>query len=602
MINNKSFKVRYIGADDENILDRYMSILSSDKNLDFKDNHFIISEESALKIKSELPNEYYSMKEIFEKLPINDVGQFLKLSLFPYQKDVVKFCLQKKNGIIVLPCGSGKSSIGIDIFLDSIKKNIIPENSKGLIVVKSSLKIQWLKEVSKFSDLTAIVLDTYKSVKPSLQAKLRKYKKEMEELLLDAIGNADKICELDAKMAEIEEKIESEFSEMFSDKYQLFIANYETLRDEKVRKRLHKLKLKYVMADEVQYIKNDSTARAKALCEFTDVEMRFGATATPIQKNPLDAYSIAKFVSPGTFKTKSGFSAKYTKQDSFGNVIGSKNEKELNEKLSEFMIVKTKEEVSSQLPKLVVITRYCKLTPKQEERTQEMLDEIAELKEQEKNIFIKHGNNSLPPSVNEELLKIQANILARQTFASEMADTEELLLESDSNLAKAYVTNSKSDKIETLLDLLDEIIESGEKAAIFSRYRRIQPILRREILKRIPDIKIAAINGETSSEDRYTEAYTKFRDTPEYKVLLLSDAAAEGINLSKCKYLIELEPADSYLIQTQRRGRLERADSIHDSVFVYQLIAENSYDEIGLKIVSKKEKYDTQIIKGEVEE
>ena len=183
-----------------------------------------------------------------------------------------------------------------------------------------------------------------------------------------------------------------------------------------------------------------------------------------------------------------------------------------------------------------------------------------------------------------------------------MADTEELLLESDSNLAKAYVTNSKSDKIETLLDLLDEIIESGEKAAIFSRYRRIQPILRREILKRIPDIKIAAINGETSSEDRYTEAYTKFRDTPEYKVLLLSDAAAEGINLSKCKYLIELEPADSYLIQTQRRGRLERADSIHDSVFVYQLIAENSYDEIGLKIVSKKEKYDTQIIKGEVEE
>ena len=167
-----------------------------------------------------------------------------------------------------------KSPIGIDIFLDSIKKNIIPENSKGLIVVKSSLKIQWLKEVSKFSDLTAIVLDTYKSVKPSLQAKLRKYKKEMEELLLDAIGNADKICELDAKMAEIEEKIESEFSEMFSDKYQLFIANYETLRDEKVRKRLHKLKLKYVMADEVQYIKNDSTARAKALCDY-ECEMRF---------------------------------------------------------------------------------------------------------------------------------------------------------------------------------------------------------------------------------------------------------------------------------------------------------------------------------------
>lgn len=602
MIDKKSYKIRFIGTEDENILDKYMSILSSDKNLDFKDKHFIISEESMRRIRNEIPDKFYSIGEAHEELPNEDVGQFLKLGLFPYQKDVVRFCIQKKNGIIVLPCGAGKTPIGIDIFLDSIKKNIIPENSKGLIVVKSSLKVQWLREVSKFSDLTAIVLDTYKSVKPSLHTKLRKYKGEMEELLMDAVGNAELICELDKKMTDTEEKIEEEFSKMFSDKYQLFIANYETLRDEKVRKRLHKLKLKYIMADEVQYIKNDSTARAKALCEFADVEMRFGATATPIQKNPLDAYSISKFVSPETFKSKSVFSAKYTKQDIFGNITGSKNEKELNEKLSDFMIVKTKEEVSSQLPKLVVVTRYCKLTPKQEERTQEMLDEIAELKEQEKNIFIKHGTGTLPPSVNEELLKIQANILARQTFASEMADTEELLLESDSNLAKAYITNSKSDKIETLLDLLDEILESGEKAAIFSRYRRIQPILRREILKRNPDIKIAAINGETSSEDRYEEAYTKFRDTPEYKVLLLSDAAAEGVNLSKCKYLIELEPADSYLIQTQRRGRLERADSIHDSVFVYQLIAENSYDEIGLKIVSKKERYDAQIIKGEVEE
>lgn len=62
-----------------------------------------------------------------------------------------------------------------------------------------------------------------------------------------------------------------------------------------------------------------------------------------------------------------------------------------------------------------------------------------------------------------------------------------------------------------------------------------------------------------------------------------------------------MEPADSYLIQTQRRGRVERADSIHDTVFAYQLIAEESYDEIGLKIIEKKERYDAQIIKGNLE-
>ena len=61
--------------------------------------------------------------------------------------------------------------------------------------------------------------------------------------------------------------------------------------------------------------------------------------------------------------------------------------------------------------------------------------------------------------------------------------------------------------------------------------------------------------------------------------------------------MIEMEPADSYLVQTQRHGRIERASSIHDTAFVYQLIANNSYDEIALKIVNKKEKYHNEIIK-----
>ena len=80
----------------------------------------------------------------------------------------------------------------------------------------------------------------------------------------------------------------------------------------------------------------------------------------------------------------------------------------------------------------------------------------------------------------------------------------------------------------------------------------------------------------------------------------MSSSANEGVNLSACKYLIEMEPADSYLEQTQRRGRIERADSIHDTVYVYQLIAEKSFDEISLKIIDKKERYDAQIIKGEL--
>lgn len=590
------YAVSYTGNYDA--FEEFIKIINGNRNLEYKDKKWLVSPETFKQIQNSIPSNNYFYECISGgESSTSEVKDLLKFPLYPYQKDFVDFCLKTKKGIIVAPCGAGKTACALSLFLNCREHGYISSNAQGLIVVKASLKYQWLSEVSKFSNLKAVILDTYKSVRPSYHTKIRALKKKMEPLLKDAIGNANEIAGVDREITKYQEIIDKEFEANFSSNYDLFIANYETLRDDEVRKRLHKTNLQFIMADEVQAIKSDTSARSKALCEFADVKMRFGATATPIQKNPLDAYGITKFISPTTFKSKSSFSLKFLTFSGFGRISGSKNEKELNKILSEFMVVKTKEEVSSQLPNLVPITRYCKLTPKQIEMTQRLLDEINEFKEQERSLRMKLGASA---DNHEDILKIQANIMARQTFASELADSEELLLESESDMAKRYITNSKSSKIELLLDLLDEIIDSGEKAAIFSKYRKLQPILAKAILNRFTDIKIAYINGEVSAEDRF-DAINKFQEQDDYKVLLLSDAGAEGINLKACKYLIEMEPADSYLIQTQRRGRVERADSIHDTVFAYQLIAEESYDEIGLKIIEKKERYDAQIIKGNLE-
>ena len=149
------------------------------------------------------------------------------------------------------------------------------------------------------------------------------------------------------------------------------------------------------------------------------------------------------------------------------------------------------------------------------------------------------------------------------------------------------------------LEKVSEIIDSGEKVIIFSKFERMQQILTEAIHKKIDkNIKIAYVSGSLSAEKRYEEAYTKFKDNEEYKVLLCSDAGAEGLNMGHCKQLIEYDLAVSYAIQTQRHGRLERADSVHYNVIVYQLIANNSWDEIQERIVEKKEGFDLDIIKS----
>lgn len=541
---------------------------------------------------------YKEIQSAIQSIP--KPGSSLKLPLFPYQEDIVSFCLNKGRALIAAVCGLGKTPCLIAIYADAIKQKKI--TGPGLIVVKASLKVQWKKEVEKFTDLRAVILDTEKAKTSSISAKIRRTQKKIDSLLKEKSHEADvKIAELTAQIETLQKQATTLFRSQFENA-DLYIANYETLNDTAVRKELHRRKIQYMACDEIQYIKNDRAARSKSVCEFSDVKMRFGASATPIQKNPLDAYSIMKFLEPTLFPKKGQFEQRYIRYSGYGIIAGSKNEEELNNKLSNFMIVKTHEDADSCLPSVVPITRYCEMDPKQVRMTEQLLEEIKALKEEEQEILKKYTNPEQGKQ-NERVKIIDANIVARQTFAQELADSEMLLESSDSEMAHNYITGSKSAKLEMLIDLLEEILATGEKVCIFSKYKRMQDILTariREEAKHNPDFNtgIAYINGSLSAEQRYTESHTKFQDSNDYQILIMSDAGAEGISLGKAKYLIEYEPAESYSIQTQRRGRIERADSVHDTVFVYQLIAEKSYDEIALKVIAKKEKYDAAIIKG----
>ena len=61
--------------------------------------------------------------------------------------------------------------------------------------------------------------------------------------------------------------------------------------------------------------------------------------------------------------------------------------------------------------------------------------------------------------------------------------------------------------------------------------------------------------------------------------------------------MIEMDLADSAAKQTQRHGRIQRADSKHSNVFVYQLIVKDSYDHtIGPKSSQKKQGYAGRIL------
>lgn len=571
------FKIIFVGEESDII--NFLNVVVYDKNIHF----------------NYLSNQWEASIDYIDFINNEEIGSTMKLQPYKYQKESIRFVLDNKNALLVLPCGAGKTSSGIGMFLEAHKRDLI--SGKGMIVVKASLKVQWVKEVSKFSDLKAVAIESPSAISSSIKAKINKNKKIIASL--DKVKDIEQLKTLRETNKELNSKIEDRFKEQFEG-YDLFVVNYEALLNDTVKKELHRIKPDFIFADEVHMIGSKDSKRSKALQEFTSV-IKVGATATPITKNPENIFSIFKFINPELFPSWSKFAADYIKWAGRGRIAGVRNQTKLVKEIAPYIMIKSKEEISDQLPKLQVIQRYCSLTNEQYEMNETIMEQLKELKEIDKNI--REGcKTDFEAKNNPELLRLGAQILALQTFSQELANEPRLLAMSDSEFSKKFVVNIKNNpKLDLFMDIFEEIIESGEKVAVFSKFERMQHILTEAINKYDKSIGIAYINGTISSSQRYEEAYTKFRDTPEYKVLLLSNSGAEGINLSQCKYLIEYDLADSYAIQTQRHGRLERADSVHDNVTVYQLIASDSWDEIALKIIEKKENYDIELIKSTID-
>lgn len=484
--------------------------------------------------------------------PWKDIGQGLKYEPYEYQKETVFFGSDKNSALFLLPTGSGKSFIAITLYNELKQSNKV--TTPGIIVVPASLKYQWVKEVSKFSDLIAHSVDT-----PSKAGK--KFDKQFED------------CDL-------------------------LICNYETLKNKAVSEKLKEINCQFIIGDEIQKINNYKSGIHKAICQFNDLEYRYGMTATPITNNPENVFGIFNFLDPNLFKTHGKFATNYIIYKGYGRVAGVKNVEHLKGQIGPYIFMKTVEEISDQLPELIVSPIYCTMSNKTRKINDAIMADLKIAQEAVERIE-KQIPNPKELEKNADYKQWTAKIMAYQTFAQELADDGRLLSISESNMAKEYKTDDlENPKLEILKDLVKNILDAEETVCIFTKYERMQRLLINELQSEFKDIKIAYINGSMTPEERYEQAYTLFQDDPNYKVLILTEAGNAGISLSKCKNLIEYDLADSYANQTQRHGRIKRADSISQISNVYQIILEGSWDEIQLRIINKKQKYDSDIIKN----
>lgn len=518
-------------------------------------------------------NGYWITKETYEQLILAQTA--LKLTPYNYQEEAIQFAVKNLSSLMLLPCGAGKSFVMIAAYAEAVKQKVV--RTPGLIIVKASLKYQWQKEVEKFSHFKPHIIETRSQLCGSELAKLKKAKTAEEKALIEAA-------------------IQAKFTRQF-EQVDLLIANYETLTDDWVRQQLHQMAIQFIAIDEIQFVKNYKAKRSQALAEFKTAKIKIGASATPLQKDYTDAYGIFSILVPTLYKSFSAFAARHIRYGGFGKIIGFKNTDALMLKIKPYLFLKTEEDIASQMPVLMPpIQLWCHLDPKVAEMCATIFEELTVLKEKEKALCASFRSQEEYENSTERQ-QLEGQILALQTFNQELANAPELLTLSDSQMAKRYAIEGKysNPKLDLLVEKASEIIEAGERVVIFSRFERMQPIIADRLTKAFKDLKIAKVHGGLSGEERYYQSKVLFKEDPACQVLLASNAMAEGISLSWCKYLIEYDLAESYAIQTQRHGRIRRADSIHQILYVYQILAHDCWDEIALKIVARKELIDAEL-------
>lgn len=441
-----------------------------------------------------------------------------------YQKDGYKWLRTleawKFGGILADDMGLGKTLQMIAVLLAAKK-----EGKKGisLIVCPSSLVYNWGAEFEKFA--------------PELKVSI-------------VTGNQEE------RQTRIDEWQESDVLVTSYDLLKRDIALYEDME------------FLYEIIDEAQYIKNHTTAAAKAV-KVIHSQVRYALTGTPIENRLSELWSIFDYLMPGFL-----YSYEVFRRELETPIVKNNDEKamkRLQKMVGPFILRRLKENVLKDLPEKLEEYRYVSLG----ERQQQIYDgQVVHMREQ---IARQNG---------EDFNKNKLQILAELTRLRQICCDPSLCLE-------GY--KGEAAKLEACMELIQSAIDGGHRILVFSQFTSMLEILEQRL--REQETEYFVITGATTKEKRISlvKSFNE-GDTPVFLISL--KAGGVGLNLTGADVVIHYDPWWNLAVQNQATDRAHRIGQ-KKKVTVYKLIARHTIEEKIQKLQETKKNLAEQVINGE---
>ena len=340
---------------------------------------------------------------------------------------------------------------------------------------------------------------------------------------------------------------------------QVLLTTYGTVtRDRDLMK---EIEFELVVLDEAHAIKNPN-AQVSQAAHALRARHRLALTGTPIENSLGDLWSVMEFLNPGLLGSRKLFRTRV--EDPAAESL----RRHLARVLKPLILRRTKEAVATDLPERVEQVLHVPMLDAQAD-LYEGLRSAAERSLQSADLESSDGGAL---HVLEALLRLRQVACHPGLVGKTAADLE-------------------SGKLQVLLDHLEQVVEGGHKALVFSQFPSFLRLV-------VPELKLrgyahAYLDGQT--RDRQTQVKS-FQTDPDCRLFLISlKAGGVGLNLTAADYVFLLDPWWNPQVEAQAIDRAHRIGQTKQ-VFVYRLVSEGTIEERVLNLQAEKRELATQFL------
>jgi len=344
--------------------------------------------------------------------------------------------------------------------------------------------------------------------------------------------------------------------------HDLVVTSYGTLRAEIGK--LADARFATLVLDEAQAIKNAASKTAKA-ARLLRAERRIALSGTPIENHLGELWSLFDFLNPGLL----GGSARSVK---VLDDLGEAGVAALAKAVRPFILRRTKQQVLAELPAKTEQTLVCELPPAQ----RRLYDELARY----------YRGRVLGEVERKGLARSKIHVLEALLRLRQAA--------CHPRLVDPKRRTEGSAKLDLLMEQLEETLDEGHKALVFSQFTSLLALVRERLDAK--GVVYEYLDGKTRDRERRVRRFQEDAACPLFLVSL--KAGGLGLNLTAADTVYLLDPWWNPAVESQAIDRAHRIGQTQP-VNAYRLVAKDTIEEKILALQERKKKLADAVISAD---